>query len=191
MLCIPKKTLDLILRLDCHFLGQVKANCPALYAQVALFTALTQPITSCEYYEDKHGYQVNRQVELYVNKADLPKGWNGIQRLVKVRRYGIRDQKEFHEVSFYILSKPLNSAAMVAKAIQGHWSIENKLHWIKDVNLGEDDMTLSQPKAAIILAYLNNTAINVLRKAGRKPTKDTFAQISNKVKELVKLFKNN
>ena len=188
MLYILKKTLDLILSLNCHFLGQLKGNCRKLFAQVALFTALTKPISSCEYYEDKHGYQVYRQVELYSNKADLPKGWNGIQRLVKVRRYGWRNQKQFHEVSFYVLSKPLNSAALVAKIIQGHWAIENQLHWLKDVNLGEDNMTLKKPKAAILLAYLNNTAVNILQQAGRRPTKDTFARISNKVKELIKLF---
>jgi len=30
----------------------------------------------------KHGYQVHCHVELYVNKAKLYKGWNGIKRTV-------------------------------------------------------------------------------------------------------------
>lgn len=177
--------------IGCHFLAQIKGNCRTLWARIALFTALTQPFSTCEYYEDKHGYEVHRRVELYVNKAELPKGWNGIERLVKVRRWGIRENKPFHEVSFYALSKPINSAAIVAKAVQGHWSVENNLHWMKDVNMGEDDMSIKNPKTAAILAYFNNVAVNVLNKAGRKPTKDTFAKISNKVNELIKLFRDD
>jgi len=158
--------------------------------EIFLFTALTQPISSCEYYDGKHGRQVYRRVELYVNKIELPKGWNGIQRFVKVRRWGIREGAPFHEISFYVLSKPINSAALVAKAIQEHWSIENNLHWCKDVNLGEDDMSIRHPKTAAILAYFNNIASNVLKRAGYKPIKDTFSKISNKVNELYKLFDN-
>lgn len=180
----------MILSLGCHFLAQVKRNCRKLWSSIALFTALTQPISSCEYYDGTHGYQVSRRVELYVNKIELPKGWNGIERFVKVRRWGIRADKPFHEVSFYVLSKPIDSAALAAKAIQEHWSVENKLHWMKDVNMGEDDMSLTHPKSATILAYLNNVAVNILAHAGRRPTKDTFAKISNKVNELVKLFRN-
>ena len=167
---------------------QVKGNCRRLWTQIALFTALTNPISTCEYYEDKHGYQVNRRIELYENKIDLAEGWKDIQRFAKVRRWGTRDGKNFHELSFYALSKPFHCAATVARAIQNHWSVENNLHWIKDVNLGEDDMYFTQPKSAAILAYLNNVAINILWKAGKKPTKDTFAKISNKVKELIMLF---
>lgn len=155
---------------------------------IALYTALTQPMSSCYYYDNKHGYQVNRCVELYRNRIDLPEGWDGIERFAKVRRWGIRKGKRFEEVSFYVLSKPYNSAAYVARAIQEHWSIENKLHWMKDVNMGEDDMSLRQPKTAAILAYLNNASINILNNAGLKPTKKTFAKISNKVNELNKLF---
>jgi hypothetical protein len=46
---------------------------------------------------------VYRRVELYQNDATLPKGWNGIQRLVKVRRWGYRNQKQFEETAYYAL----------------------------------------------------------------------------------------
>lgn len=188
MPCIPKKTFDLILSLECDFLAQIKANCRKLWESVALYTALRRPISTCEYYQDTNGRQVYRRVELYDNLAQLPKGWNGIQRLVKVRRWGFRDGKEFEERTFFVLSKPINSAAVVAKGIQGHWGIENTLHWIKDVNMGEDDTSITNPATAAILIYLNNTAYNILKLAGHKPVKDTFAKIANKVNELYRLF---
>lgn len=174
--------------MGCHFLAQVKRNCRKLWETIALYTALCQPISTCEYYEDKHGHQIHRRVELYLNNADLPKGWNGIERLVKVRRWGYRNHVPFEELSFYVLSKPLNSACIVAKAVQGHWSVENKLHWTKDVLLGEDDMTLRDKNTVAILACLNNASLNILRAAGYKPVKDTFAKFANKVNELIKLF---
>jgi hypothetical protein len=187
----PKKTFDLILAIKCHFLAQVKQNCRTLWETIALYTALAMPISTCEYYEEGHGREVFRRVELYENNAQLPKGWNGIQRLVKVRRWGLRNDKTFEERSFYVLSKPINSAILVAEAIQGHWDIENKFHWIKDVNMGEDDMSIKTPSTAAILVYLNNTAYNLLKIRGYKPVKDTFAKIANKVIELYKLFEKN
>ena len=172
-------------------MAQVKRNCRKLWETVALYTALCQPISTCEYYDDGHGHQIHRRVELYLNEAQLPKGWNGIQRLVKVRRWGTRNQRPFHEVSFYVLSKPLNSALVVARAVQGHWGIENNLHWVKDVMLGEDDMTPRDSNTVAVMVYLNNAALNILRLAGHKPLKDTFAKIANKVNELYKLFQKN
>lgn len=170
---------------------QVKRNCRKLWETIALYTALAQPISTCEYYDDKHGHQIFRRVELYVNEAELPKGWEGIQRLVKVRRWGMRNHSPFEETSYYVLSKPINSALRVARAIQGHWGIENNLHWAKDVNMKEDDMTLRDKNTVAVLVCLNNAAINLLRQAGYKPIKNTFAKITNKVNELHKLFQIN
>lgn len=176
--------------LGCHYLSQVKRNCCRLWEAVALCTALSRPISTCEYYEEKHGHQIHRRVELFRNEASLPKGWNGVQRLVRVRRWGNRNGKPFDERSFYILSKPLDSARQVAEAIQGHWGIENMLHWTKDMVMGEDDMTPRDKNTVSVVVCLNNTALNLLRLAGYKPVKDTFAKFANKVNELYNLFES-
>lgn len=169
-------------------MAQIKGNCSALLLKIQLFTAFIQAFSTCEYYEDHHGYQVTRSIELYRNKTDLPKGWKGIKQFVKVRRYGYRNGKRFDYVSFYVSSKEFDNAFQAAQAIQGHWSVENNLHWMKDVNMGEDNMSLRTPKKAAMLACFNNIAVNILRRNGHKPTKAVFAKISNKVNELYKLF---
>lgn len=189
MPCTPKKTLNLILLLGCHYLVAVKRNCRKLWESIALYTALACPISVCEYYEQEHGRCVFRRLELYQTEhIQLPPGWQGIQRLVKLRRWGYRQGQYFEQRTFYILSKPLNSAFEVAKAIQQHWSIENNLHWIKDVNLREDELKVKHKPTATMMAYLNNLAVNILRNAGYKPIRDTFAKFANKVNELNKLF---
>ena len=183
-----KKKLDLILSLGCDFLIQVKANCHTLYARIALFTAFHLPMSTCETYEEGHGRCEFRRVELFENKAELPQVWHGITRLVKVRRWGLREGKPYQQLSFYILSKPLNSVQVVARGIRGHWGIENKLHWVKDAILKEDKMTITHPTQATIAALLNTTAMNMLRLAGLLPNKDTLAGFANKVKKMYNLF---
>lgn len=147
------------------------------------------PISTCETYERSRGRIENRRVELYKNKIELPQGWSGIQRFAKVRRWGTRNGKDYHDVSFFILSKPINHAQSVANGIRNHWSIENNLHWTKDVLMGEDAMTIKNHNAATFVAHLNTLAINLLRLAGYKPIKDTFAKFTNKVNELETLIK--
>ncbi|MEQ1530858.1 MAG: ISAs1 family transposase [Methylococcales bacterium] len=186
---MPKKTLKLILDAGCHYLVQIKRNCRTLWENIALHTALLNPIAVCEYYQEGHDHRVWRRVELYnADQLHVPAGWQGIQRLIKVRRWGYRNNQYFEQRAFYVLSKPLNSALQVAQAIQGHWSIENNLHWIKDVNLREDELKGKNKDMVTLMVYLNNLALNILRTAGYKPVRDTFAKFANKVNELYTLF---
>jgi len=55
-----------------------------------------------------------------------------------VERQGKREGKNFEEKAYFISSERLFAEAFL-KAIQGHWSIENQLHWVKDVTLKEDN----------------------------------------------------
>ncbi|MCA2658542.1 MAG: hypothetical protein IM496_08445 [Microcystis sp. M049S2] len=54
-----------------------------------------------------------------------------------MKRQGKREGKNFEEKTYFISSERLSAEAFL-KAIQGHWSIENQLNWVKDVTLKED-----------------------------------------------------
>lgn len=175
--------------LSCHFLVQVKKNCNALWAIIRLYTALACPISSCEVLDKQHGRQVWRRVELF--KADdvpLPQGWPTVERFVKIRRWGVRNARPFDETSIYMLSKPINCAYTVGQLVQQHWSVENNLHWVKDVNFGEDKMSWITPRNAATIAMLNNVAMNLLRVARLKPTKDNLAMLCNNIPRLVRIL---
>jgi predicted transposase YbfD/YdcC len=45
---------------------------------------------------------------------------------------------DFHESHYYLSSLDW-SASQFSDAIRGHWLIENRLHWVKDVTLNEDN----------------------------------------------------
>ena len=170
------------------FLIQLKSNCNKLFAHIALYTALEMPISTSQSYEKHHGREEYRHISLYVAPPDMPKGWNGIQRVVKLRRWGMRNHKPYDHTHYYILSKPFSHAQVVAKGIRNHWGIENNLHWVKDVVMGEDNMPIHNPHDASVVAVFNTVALNILRIAGYKPSKDTFALFANKVKKLYNLL---
>ena len=52
------------------------------------------------------------------------------------------------------------------KLKQGHWTIENRFHYVKDVTMGEDKSTLHCANGPKIMAALRNTALSLLRHAG-------------------------
>jgi predicted transposase YbfD/YdcC len=46
--------------------------------------------------------------------------------------------------------------------VRGHWGIENRLHWVRDVTLGEDACRVRRGDAAQVLAAFRNAAIHLL-----------------------------
>ena len=49
---------------------------------------------------------------------------------------------------------------------RGHWGIENKLHWVRDVTFDEDRSQIRKRTGAHMMATLRNFAISLLRLAG-------------------------
>ena len=63
----------------------------------------------------------------------------------------------------YYISSLTNDAELLAKAIRGHWGIENKLHWVLDVQFNEDDSRIRKDNAPENLAIIRQIALNLLR----------------------------
>lgn len=51
---------------------------------------------------------------------------------------------------------------------RGHWAIENRLHWVRDVTFDEDRSQVRKGNGAQIMASLRNIAISLLRMAGAR-----------------------
>lgn len=65
------------------------------------------------------------------------------------------------EQRYYISSRELAPEAM-AKAIREHWAVENKLHWMLNVNFSEDACTVKKDNAPEILSLIRRVVINML-----------------------------
>lgn len=51
---------------------------------------------------------------------------------------------------------------------RAHWTIENRLHWVRDVTFDEDRCRIRKGTGAQVMASLRNLAISMLRMAGAR-----------------------
>ncbi|GID28890.1 transposase [Paractinoplanes brasiliensis] len=85
------------------------------------------------------------------------------------RRRRLDEPKRFTTETVYAITdlhvhhaKPHQLAAW----IRGHWSIENKIHWVRDVTYDEDRSQIRTGTGQQVMAALRNAAIGALRLAG-------------------------
>ena len=89
--------------------------------------------------------------------------WEGLQSMGVVEARRTVNGKESVERRYY-LSSLKDDAAQFAKAVRGHWGVENRLHWVLDVVFGEDDSRARSGNAAENLAATRRLAVNLLRR---------------------------
>jgi hypothetical protein len=73
---------------------------------------------------------------------------------------------------------------------RGHWSIENRLHWVRDVTFDEDRSQVRKGMGAQVMASLRNLAISLLRMAGARyiaPALRHCARLGSQVLRLIGL----
>ena len=115
--------------------------------------------------DSSHGRQVQRSVSVLTPTAGIDPIWVGVHRIIMVERTGIRARKPFEEKVFYISSLTENAAQLQVR-IRAHWQVENRLHWVKDVVLKEDESPLCAGYALINFGILRTIAMNVFRTEG-------------------------
>ena len=91
--------------------------------------------------------------------------WSKITSLIKVERSGTRGKEDYEHLAYYISSLSV-SAEIFASKIRGHWSIENQLHWVKDVIFKEDIWPRHHDIAVTNLSILTTIALNFYRFLG-------------------------
>ena len=77
-----------------------------------------------------------------------------------------RTSKEKHSVEVVYgwtsLSQQRCSPERLSQLIRQHWAVENRLHWRRDVTLGEDDCGVRFPPVAQMLAVLNTVVLSLM-----------------------------
>ena len=99
-----------------------------------------------------------------------------------------KKNKKSHETAYYISDIISNKAAYLAKHIRGHWGIENRLHWGKDVNLTEDDSKIKKGSSPENFSIVRNIVCNIYRASGFDSIKYAIERHANDVKELFDLI---
>jgi len=93
--------------------------------------------------------------------ADLNK-WEGLKSVGMVEAIREVGNQRSVERRYYLSSLPLD-IAQFARAVRGHWGVENKLHWVMDVCFREDQSRARTGYAAENLATLRRLALNLLK----------------------------
>ena len=114
--------------------------------------------------EKDHGRLETRE---YYQSAELDwfadrSKWEGLQTVGMVESTREINGQVSRERRYYISSLPLDIERF-ARAVRGHWGIENRLHWVLDVQLGEDQSRARSGYAAENLATLRRLAVNMLK----------------------------
>ena len=89
-------------------------------------------------------------------------------QVCRLERVVRRDGQETREVEYAITSAGPEwaDAGLLLDVWRGHWGIENRLHWVRDVTMGEDASRIRTEAAPQVMAGLRNAAISLLRLAG-------------------------
>jgi predicted transposase YbfD/YdcC len=159
------------------YMLSVKENQPTLYNDcVDLFAwlrspqPLDQPVTLGydEQVDGDHGRIEIRRVW----STPIPEGvescarWPGLTSAVMVESIRQLGEAESVEQRYYISSLPGTTQADAQRAnrvIRTHWEIENRVHWVLDVAMGEDSNRTRNGESAQNLALIRKLALNILR----------------------------
>ncbi|MBD2448318.1 ISAs1 family transposase [Nostoc sp. FACHB-152] len=88
--------------------------------------------------------------------------WAGLKAFVVVERTAIRNGQPCHEQQFYIGSLIEDAQQLLADTV-GHWGIENRLHWVREVPFKEDFPLRRGGNAPVNWAILHNFLITSAR----------------------------
>jgi len=88
--------------------------------------------------------------------------WKNLRSLGMVIRRRVVTGDEQQEVQFYLSSLPVK-VQRLAKAIRGHWSIENQLHWMLDVVFAQDASRIRKGNGPEISSMLRQLALVILK----------------------------
>jgi Transposase DDE domain len=93
-------------------------------------------------------------------------GWQGVAQIGWLRRWRKRRPHErwrVEEVTVVISRQATTTPPRQFLAlVRSHWSIENRVHWPRDVSFHED--RLHGRQIGVALAWLRNIAINLMRR---------------------------
>jgi predicted transposase YbfD/YdcC len=88
--------------------------------------------------------------------------WKALRTIAVVTSLCIRDGKQTAEVRYYISSLTMD-VKRLARAVRGHWGIENGCHWILDVTYREDESRIREEALRENFAWLNRFTLSLLK----------------------------
>ena len=162
----------------------VKGNQKTLFEGIKTQLAITQPMDIEVSTERSHGREDHRLVSVYDNVDAWQSLWPGIARILAVYRCGYRHHQLYAYAHYYISDLRLD-APQFAQLVRGHWSIENQLHWPKDVVLGEDTARQRTGDSPANWSFIRNIFVNLARGQGFSSLTQAKRFFANRPREVL------
>jgi predicted transposase YbfD/YdcC len=166
-----KETAQEISEADADYVLALKGNQGTLHEEVQSFLDDAErrhwtgvPHAHTETLEKDHGrierrrYWVTEAIEWL---ADKPQ-WEKLRSVGMVEATREVDGQVTTERRYYLSSLGADGEQF-ARAVRGHWGIENSVHWVLDVPMNEDQCRVREKAAAQNLATLRALCLNLLR----------------------------
>jgi len=174
-----------------HYLMIVKKNQAALYEYLDMLFRLPAHPADHELWdrvephtEKRHGRLETRGLicgNAHIEDVD----WPDVQQVVRreCERIVLKTGKRSCEVTYALVSMmPAEAgAATIERLWRGHWTIENQVHYVRDVTFGEDAGHAAQGNTAQVLAALRNALLRLFRNAHWRSIPDALAHYSASV----------
>jgi predicted transposase YbfD/YdcC len=156
------------------YLLLVKANQPELYDDLRHLFDPPRPGPPLqdrrETWTVDHGHGRSLDTRHLVASTDLNTylEWPGLAQVFQVERSWWDRHGRHRQRRYGITSLPpqVAGASDLLRLRRGHWIIENRLHYVKDHDFAEDRCTVHNAAGPIILSFLRDLAISLLRRAG-------------------------
>jgi predicted transposase YbfD/YdcC len=154
-----------------HYLLALKGNQPSLRAEAeALFSQNTSVLETTRAVEKGHGRIEHRtvtvccEVDWLSGERRFPGEWRFPDAATVIQ---VQAQTQSHNQSHgdtrYFISSAHLSAEEAARAVRGHWAIENQLHWVLDVTFNDDQARCRTGHGAKNMAVVRHFALNLVR----------------------------
>jgi len=113
--------------------------------------------------EKGHG-RVEKRTVRTTSILTLHERWPGLAQGVEITRERTERGRTTVEVEYGMtsLGPAAADAARVSRLVREHWGIENGLHDVRDVTLGEDACRVRKGAAPQVLAAVRNAVIHLL-----------------------------
>jgi predicted transposase YbfD/YdcC len=163
---------------DGHYLFVIKLNQPELLEDVALLFDQPPPGARFTTASSHRTQRERHEVRTLSASAALTDylaawGWAGVQQVLRLASHvtyvaGLRQGQTTCLVRYFVTSLgPRVPARQLLRLIREHWHIENRLHYVRDVTLGEDASQVRSGAAPEALAALRNAVLGLLRQHGQ------------------------
>jgi predicted transposase YbfD/YdcC len=183
------------------YLVVVKGNQPTtLHATAALFaaradaalTAASLPpldMRTAATADKGHGRVELRRLIASTELSDYL-AWPHLAQVLRIERVWWEHGTRHKAVRYALTSLPprVADAERLLALARGHWEIENGVHYVKDVTLGEDRSTIRKGHGPSVMATLRDTVVNVLHRAGWRTIAERLRYYSGDVRAALTLL---